>query len=243
MLIGQDDEQDWPQDPVTHPLLQKNWIARIIDIRVPRDQDGELDGSDVVVLVQWLYKPEELPHRTGGRKPWHGATEVMPANWFDFVDPITIGGRVHLYYRDGDLRDEEEQHGAERDFPQGQTRAPFEALGGGGELTLYWRQYFNAQTLHLEAPKKHCTCRKPSKLDELMIKCEKCDLWLHATCIENAAADQEGEDKGANSVTVEKKEKDSRKFHIKLTPNSSKSASTAPTYKELRCLKCTEIID
>lgn len=199
--------------------------------------DGTPDSTDVAVVIQWLYKPEELPNSVGGRKPWHGSTEVMPANWLDIIDPECIANRVRLYYRNKDQEDEEELDGGEQKLLPGQVRADFEEEDDGAELKLYWRQFFDAQKCQLAPPHRFCVCKKPCNPHEVMIKCEKCSTWLHATCIE-AAATKASSTKC--TARIEEKEHQADILHIKLTSSGTKGEIK---YKELSCLNCRELID
>jgi hypothetical protein len=226
---------DAPADDRVHELIQLSWVGRLIDFRVPC-KDGTPDSSDVIVLVQWLYKPEEIP---GGRKPYHGTTEVIPSNWIDIIDPTTIGPQVRVFWRNEDLEDEEETSWGDKDL----SRPPrdYQKDDDGTDLKLYWRQYYDAQARTLTPPQKHCTCRRPCNLHELMIKCERCNLWLHATCIAQAAVEDAKLVDGKTWLAEVKEKGDgSDVHHIELTlPDSKRKAQ----FKELRCLKCKETID
>jgi hypothetical protein len=62
------------------------WVATIKDIRAK-------DPSNVLVRVQWFYRPEELP---GGRQPYHGKTEIINTTLEDIIPVCTVAGRAKV---------------------------------------------------------------------------------------------------------------------------------------------------
>lgn len=210
-------------------MLKANNVARLIDIRAPRN-----DGSNVVCLIQWIYRPELVP---GGRKPYHGQTEVMPSTWLDIVEPHSIEGRVALYHcRDDREDDEEEKQGGQEDRD---GRAVFETNQEGQVDILYWRQVIHTETNTLSQAKRHCRCNQPSNYEELMIKCDSCNKWLHAKCIEDDAVATRMKDIPNKKIkyTAKVERKSSGKCAIKCTSNEKKGSGGA-TEENVKCLIC-----
>ena len=92
---------------------RKFWIARVLEVRAS-------DPTHVYLRVFWLYWPDELP---GGRKDYHGKSELVISNHMETVDAMTVaGGADVVHWME---KDEEEMKG------------------------LYWRQTFNYVTQKL----------------------------------------------------------------------------------------------
>jgi hypothetical protein len=235
-----------------HPRLVDRYVARLIDFRAPATSNHTADSSDVVVLVQWLYKPEELPPRLR-HKPWYGPDEVFPANWLDPINPSHIIERVRLFHQNENFENEEEattwpealRATSDADVVMENGNGDDESVGEEEVLTLWWRQYYNCQGDVLTPPYKYCTCIKPSKLHELMIHCDKCNTWLHATCIAEEAAKQMKEADGKEwEAEVTSKDEKEGKYQIELLePDKRRKSGGKITFKEIDCFKCGARID
>lgn len=77
---------------------KKQWKAKVLEVRA-------LDPEHVYVRVAWLNRPEDL---AGGRKPHHGATELIPSNQMDIIDAMAINGAVGVQHWNEE-EDEDEQ--------------------------------------------------------------------------------------------------------------------------------------
>lgn len=62
-----------------------DWVARILGIRAS-------DEDYVYARVYWMYRPDELPHRTYdgkkivyGRQPYHGTNELIASNHSEYA--------------------------------------------------------------------------------------------------------------------------------------------------------------
>lgn len=173
----------------------------------------------------------------GGRKPYHGQTEVMPSTWLDVVEPQSIEGRVSLFHwRDDQEEDEEEQQGGNEDRKE---RAIFETNEDGQVETFYWRQVVYSEKGTVSPVKKHCKCNRPSSFEELMIKCDTCDKWSHAKCIEEDVVARKTKGtpskKGSYSVKVERKS--DGKCTVVITSHDKKGAAKT-TEEDVDCLLC-----
>lgn len=92
---------------------RKFWVARVLEVRAS-------DPTHVYLRVYWLYWPDELP---GGRREYHGKSELVVSNHMEIVDAMTVAGRADVVH--WTEKDEEEMKG------------------------LYWRQTFNYVTQKL----------------------------------------------------------------------------------------------
>lgn len=81
-----------------HDVLQDHWVAQVLEVRAP-------DEQHVFLRVNWLYRPEDLP--APGRQPWHGAGELVPSNYMQVIDAMSVNGSVSV--RRWDEEDEEEE--------------------------------------------------------------------------------------------------------------------------------------
>jgi hypothetical protein len=90
------------------------WVAFIVDIRAH-------NPWDVWVLVEWFYRPDELP---GGREPYHGKREVIKSQVKGFISAHTIAGHAELSQW---IETDDEQD-------------------AGGIDGLFWRQILDDQT-------------------------------------------------------------------------------------------------
>lgn len=58
--------------------LQSHWVAKVLGVR------GK-DERNVFLLIQWLYRPEDLePPRA--REPHHGSYELVASNYLQVID-------------------------------------------------------------------------------------------------------------------------------------------------------------
>lgn len=75
------------------------WVARVLEI-------AAIDARHVYLRVFWAYWPDELP---GGRRPYHGANELVVSNHMDIVDAHAVAGRAQvMHWRELDDDDNDE---------------------------------------------------------------------------------------------------------------------------------------
>jgi hypothetical protein len=58
--------------------LKYHWVAKVLGVR------GK-DERNVFVLIQWLYRPEDLEAPLG-REPHHGSFELIASNYLQVID-------------------------------------------------------------------------------------------------------------------------------------------------------------
>ncbi|KAL0257521.1 hypothetical protein SLS55_008335 [Diplodia seriata] len=145
----------------------ESWVAKVLEVRAASEQH-------VFLRVFWMYRPEDLP---GGRRPYHGANEVIASNRMQIIDALTVNGKADL------------KHWAEDDDG--------DVLGAD---QLFWRQTFDwangKGTGTLSSLRKHCVDEAPFNPDSVLVHCDSCDIWLHAECLENEAIKQAHADNG-----------------------------------------------
>jgi hypothetical protein len=72
--------------------LQNHWVAKVLGVR------GK-DERNVFVLIQWLYRPEDLEAPLG-REPHHGGYELIASNYLQVIDARKLPPLlVELFYQ------------------------------------------------------------------------------------------------------------------------------------------------
>ncbi|TKA55265.1 hypothetical protein B0A49_07907 [Cryomyces minteri] len=127
----------------------------------------------VFVRVYWLYRPEDIP---GGRKPHHGRNELLPSDYMDVIDAQSINGKIRVKkwdeHNDDDVLEEDD---------------------------FFWRQKYSYAKGFLFPPlRQYCVDKAPASPDEPLVWCDKCEMWLHQSCIIEDATKRAAETKHQN---------------------------------------------
>ncbi|KAI9668818.1 MAG: hypothetical protein M1831_000887 [Alyxoria varia] len=133
------------------------WIAQILQIKA-------LDNNHVYVRIFWMYRPDDIP---GGRQEYHGDGEFIPSNDMQIINAETVNGKP-----------QEWQNMDETDMLNCIT----------GYKDLFYRQTYNSLTRRTTpALRKICICNTPMDPDFPPLQCanQKCETWLHPSCICN----------------------------------------------------------
>jgi len=154
-------------------------IAKVLECRAS-------DAESVWLRIVWMYRPEDAVDLGGeGRKPWHGANELIASNHMQLVEAVNCNGKVNV-----------------KEWKVGET-APFTSKD------FVWRQ-----TLDILAPPKqrfskldtYCVCAQPADLSAglsgSMVQCTNtaCAGWLHTACLCEAAKKEAQEDLDATAA-------------------------------------------
>lgn len=117
------------------------------------------DQTHVYLRIYWMYWPNELPMK---RQPYHGKKELITSNYFEIIDAQTVSSHAEVYHW-------KEKDAENIDFKN----------------CLYWRQTLDAynRPYRLGPVREHCKCKKPMNPDQLMLRCNKCKIWLHDDCV------------------------------------------------------------
>lgn len=91
-----------------------HWKAQILEVRA-------VDENHVYLRIVWLYRPQDLPD---GPKKYHGIYELVPSNYLQVVNAMTVNKKIIVQRWDENQEDE--------------------PPGDDGEY--YWRQTFDALT-------------------------------------------------------------------------------------------------
>ncbi|OMP87498.1 hypothetical protein BK809_0007585 [Diplodia seriata] len=108
----------------------ESWVAKVLEVRAASEQH-------VFLRVFWMYRPEDLP---GGRRPYHGANEVIASNRMQIIDALTVNGKADLKHWAED--DDGDVLGADQLF----WRQTFDWANGKGTGTLSVRIYLQHPT-------------------------------------------------------------------------------------------------
>jgi hypothetical protein len=143
------------------------WTARVLECRArnPARKSEKNVSESVFLRVYWMYWPEELP---GGRKVYHGRSEVIASNQMEIVDAMTVSEKVGVLF-----------------MAEDEIVPP---MHNG----LYWRQRFDVYGEKTSPLKKYCICQGHCNPDEAMVQCSNtsCRQWQHKECILNATLDR-----------------------------------------------------
>lgn len=145
------------------------WVGHVCEVRavdsmaVKDGPDGKLvpAKSPAFLLVNWLYRPENLPRRP---KLEFADGEVFPSNHLDIIEAATVMDKV------GSLRRLDE--------------ASYASMAGGYE-ELCWRLPYEVFKGNLAKGRPICVCDKPADPDFGPLLCNNpsgCGLWMHDEC-------------------------------------------------------------
>ncbi|KAJ2892199.1 hypothetical protein MKZ38_010135 [Zalerion maritima] len=214
-----------------HGEGNERYVGRIVDIRAR-------DAQHVNLLVCWLYFPRELPvvktyggRSVHGKQLYHGKSEVLASNHMDIIPAYSVNGPVTIDHWNEKHDDED---GETVDGPKGASR-------------LYWRQAYDLKTGELSYVEQRCACKQPENPDKPLIRCDKCKLWLHTECVEQAAKEAETKKhkqkfaKGRVKATLEVKEGKMPKLVIQSCRKGSSKAESTETL--VHCLDCKQPIE
>ncbi|KAK3117395.1 hypothetical protein LTR53_001309 [Teratosphaeriaceae sp. CCFEE 6253] len=208
ILVKHQDADDAAAAAANRVDLAAQWKAKVLEVRA-------LDPEHVYIRVAWLNRPEDLE---SGRKPYHGANELIPTNHLDIIDAMTINGQLHLYHW---LEDEDDSE-----------------VPGIGEH--FWRQTYDfANTKTFSKLRSICRDESPQNPDKMILQCDnaECRKWMHVQCIiEDAVTRVVGPDdhspasrKGrAKPVPQQKKEK-AKKKKLRQDEAAEADAPLSPT--------------
>ncbi|KAF2400408.1 hypothetical protein EJ06DRAFT_556720 [Trichodelitschia bisporula] len=142
-------------------ILKGRWVAHVLEVRAG-------DEQHVYLRVLWMYRPEDLP---GGRKPWHGSYELIASNYMQVINAMSVDGRVPVKHWVENYDLDSDPNDPEADELFYRSTVDFLRPSASSYLPVH----------------KHCKCDTPANPDNLLIRCENCQHWLHAECICRAA--------------------------------------------------------
>ncbi|KAF1912633.1 hypothetical protein BDU57DRAFT_583096 [Ampelomyces quisqualis] len=217
------------EEPQDNAEAIQHWIGKVLEVRAG-------DAAHVYLRVYWQYRPEDLP---GGRKPHHGASELIASNHMDIIEALSVMDKANVIHWDDDPE--------KMDAPLLQDQ-------------LFWRQTFDVEKPkgeQLSTLRTICADKTPINPDEDLIQCSSCSEWLHTRCLE----DQAVKDAGGSTPNEPAKKKGSRKSSngVSFTARLTTSTDNGPVYLtvqdrrpgkgnhrhnvDITCLLCKSVIE
>ncbi|PNH08668.1 Histone lysine demethylase PHF8 [Tetrabaena socialis] len=151
-----DGEEYKPGDCV---LINPDASAPAYIARIRKLVQQSSDPTDVELEVTWFYRPEEA---VGGRKAFHGESEVFDSDHQDKAPLAAILGRCFVH----DVR-------------------RYEALQRRTENDFFMRFRYRPRSKQFEPDRVpvYCTCELPYNPDSPMVMCDECNEWYHPRCL------------------------------------------------------------
>ncbi|KAF2013523.1 hypothetical protein BU24DRAFT_493985 [Aaosphaeria arxii CBS 175.79] len=194
------------------PEDDPKWIAKVVEIRA----GGE---RHVYIRILWMYSPDEIH---GGRRPYHARYELLASNHMDVIHGNTVEGRISVVHWN-------------------ETAERNDVLG--------YDQFFYRQTYDFTAPApkrlsqlpRHCIDKRECNPDEMLIQCDSCLGWLHASCLEQAAVKEAYSSNDLEPPVVENKDAATKRRGRPKRNGVKRASSTASSQAPVEQLFSAEL--